>query len=207
MSGLPVTDQDLMLYVDGELDAQRVADVEAELARSPRARELVASIQHAGALVRAHADERASAAGADGIADLVMSRIDAETAANVVPLPDRSHSPRSAGVRQPSSRSGLWYAVGGLAAAAAAALVVWRLVGADLTPQALNPPHPSVEPPSPAGPEVASARSAVPDADQEPSVSVDAVDFGARTGTIFYVPADKGTTTIVWLSDEESGGD
>ncbi len=195
MSKLPVTDLDLMLYADGELDGDRVAEVEAELARSERARRVVASIRRAGDLVRAHADESAGQAGADGIAAAVLGRIEA------VRLEDRQKTPAVA--RGPSS---WWYAMGGLAAAAAVAMVVWRVVGAGLTAQVADGPAPSDVPPGVSGTEVASARLPAPDCDPEPSVSVDAVDFGARTGTIFYVPADKGTTTIVWLSDDESGG-
>jgi Ni,Fe-hydrogenase maturation factor len=45
------------------------------------------------------------------------------------------------------------------------------------------------------------------DNDPEPAVSIDAVDFGANAGTIFYVPSDHGTTTVVWVSDDEAGAD
>jgi len=41
--------------------------------------------------------------------------------------------------------------------------------------------------------------------DQEPAVLVDAIDFGAHTGTIFYIPTGTHTTTVVWLTDDESG--
>lgn len=206
MSTLPVTDLELMLYVDGELDPSRLPDVEAELARSPRARQVVASIEESGALLRAHVDERAKTAGADSIVHDVMSRLAAEGPGKVVQLPARTARPGAQAAAAPFVRSGVWYAVGGLAAAAAAALVIWRLVGSGLTPQPADAPRASAQPPQLVGTEVASARSPAPDVDPEPSVSVDAVDFGARTGTIFYVPADKGTMTIVWLSDDESGG-
>lgn len=204
MNRLPVTDQELMLYVDGELDDDRVADVEAEIKRSQHARDVLISLGQAGALVRSVADARAQAAGADTIVDDVMARIAAETAGNVVELRSRAKG----AVQETSSasaRTTVWYALGGLAAAAAVALVIWRIAGADLAPQAHNdlpPPHTAET----AGTEVASTGIPAPDYDPEPSVSVDAVDFGARTGTIFYVPADTGTTTIVWLSDDESGG-
>jgi anti-sigma factor RsiW len=195
MSKLPVTDLELMLYADGELDGDRLAEVEAELARSERARRVVASIRRTGDLLRAQVDETAGHAGADDVAAAVMRTIEAAR------LEEGRKTPSV--VRGPSS---WWYAMGGLAAAAAVAMVVWRVVGAGLATQVADGPAPSGGPASVSGTEVASARLPAPDYDPEPSVSVDAVDFGARTGTIFYVPADKGTTTIVWLSDDESGG-
>ncbi len=42
----PAADMDLLAYVDGTLDATRVADVEARLARDPEAREAVAQWRH-----------------------------------------------------------------------------------------------------------------------------------------------------------------
>jgi hypothetical protein len=48
------------------------------------------------------------------------------------------------------------------------------------------------------------------EADDEHGVEVAAVDFGARIGSIFYVPtglaASNATTTVVWLNDEAAGG-
>lgn len=45
------------------------------------------------------------------------------------------------------------------------------------------------------------------DEELSPTVAVNAVDFGSRTGTVFYVPNDRGsTTTVVWVTDDELGG-
>jgi hypothetical protein len=48
-----------------------------------------------------------------------------------------------------------------------------------------------------------------PEGEIEHGVEVAAVDFGTRTGTIFYVPMDadssKHTTTVVWLADDVGG--
>jgi hypothetical protein len=46
--------------------------------------------------------------------------------------------------------------------------------------------------------------------DREHGVVVSAVDFGARLGAIFYVPAESAgstTTTVVWLADDPAEGD
>jgi len=37
---------------------------------------------------------------------------------------------------------------------------------------------------------------------------IDVVDFGARPGTIFYVPSeDESTTAVVWLTEDDTGPD
>lgn len=177
-----------MLYADGELDDVRAAEVEAYLAEAPHDRAVVATIFELGALVRESADERAARAGADDVADWVMARIERD---KVVPL-RREQGP-------------IWpVALGGLAAAAAVALLAWRFAGLDLTVPGKPEPSATAAAPHP-DMVVASASVPSPDYDPEPEVSVDAIDFGARTGTIFYVPGDTGTTTVVWLSDDEAG--
>jgi anti-sigma factor RsiW len=185
-----------MMFADGELDAERAAEVEAYLERSSEARAVVATFAEIGAQVRGYADDIARNAGADGIADNVMARIE-RGPDNVVPL----RKPV-----EPAKPSVAALAFGGLAAAAAVALLVWRVAGVGVVPvdtprvaETAAPPRPELV--------VASATAPAPDYDPEPTVSVDAIDFGARTGTIFYVPTDTGTTTtVVWLSDEETGG-
>ena len=95
------------------------------------------------------------------------------------------------------------YGLAGIAAAAAVALGMWGR----------NPPSPQATvamvkrgSPDGAGPDTPS--EAIPgegDGPQdEPSVKVASVDFGAKVGTIYYVPKDTrgATTTVVWLADE-----
>src|SRR5262245_48536328 len=89
------TDLDLMLYVDGELEPERIPVVEAELERSARLRQKVAALRLAAELVSESALERASDA-VDGIAGAVMARIaagegaaessGAHQAAEIVPI-------------------------------------------------------------------------------------------------------------------------
>ncbi len=54
------------------------------------------------------------------------------------------------------------------------------------------------------GPAVASTAQAEVDSEESPSVEVASVDFGKRSGAIYYVAgASQGATTpVVWLSDE-----
>ncbi|PIE05867.1 MAG: hypothetical protein CSA75_02505 [Sorangium cellulosum] len=187
--------EDLMLYADGELDPERVAEVESYLEQSQEARDVVATIFEIGDVVRLSAEQWAKTKGADDIADRVIAEVEKQAKSNVVDL--STYRPGS-----------IWpVALGGLAAAAAVALIAWRFAGLELAPTSYAV---DVAASASAGePEmvVASAHVPISDDDPEPTVSVDAIDFGARTGTIFYVPSDTGTTTVVWLTDDEAGGD
>lgn len=198
MGAVPMAD--LMSYVDGELDEGREAEVEARLRQDPHASAVVATLFEMGERVREVADARARDAGADDIARWVMDCIEQEKAGNVVVL-----RPASSVESVPARVGSIWpMAVGGLAAAAAVALLVWRFAGFDL----VQPASEQAEALPSTNPEMVVASAPLPavDYDPEPGVSVDVVDFGARTGTIFYVPSDTGTTTVVWLTDDEAGG-
>ncbi len=112
--GPPPTDEEIMLWFDGEGDSRRAAEVEAFVAKNPRARAIVAALQKAASIVESDALARAGASGADSIADSVMAAIDAEPA-RVVPLP----------VRASRARRFPFASIGVLVAAAAAAVIVF----------------------------------------------------------------------------------
>lgn len=211
MSDRQLSNLDLMRYADGEIEPEREAEVEALLRQSNEARATVEAFGVIGELVRAAADERAASAGADAIADQVMARIESEQREALQLLPASSTGLPSLGQRVSRARRirrQFIYAtcgVTGLALAAAVALLVGRFAGSDVRSLLQAPSGGLVS----SGPElvVASAPSLVAEhEDIEPSVMVEAVEFGAHTGTIFYVPNGTGTTTVVWLTDEESGG-
>ena len=188
---------ELMCYFDGELEAVRASEVEAWLERNPSERKVLDSLQFSQEIFR---ETQRDYSSADSIANAVMDRIekaDVKTAkAQVIHL-------------QTPASSRQWpvalVAFGGLAAAAVVALAVWKLAGPSLLQNAPVSASRGVTVGSSENSGL-SPSSPVSDQDLEPSVSVDAVDFGAHTGTIFYVPTDTGTTTVVWLADEEVGG-
>src|SRR5260370_5168939 len=74
----PPTDQELMLYVDGELEVGRAAEIDAPLAADPRSRAVVAALRRGAKALASDALERAEASGADSIADGVMAAIEGE---------------------------------------------------------------------------------------------------------------------------------
>ncbi|XXX74974.1 hypothetical protein WMF30_45705 [Sorangium sp. So ce134] len=217
----PPTDLELMLYVDGELDEARHRQVEEYVLHDPRCRAKVAGLVTAADMIR---DSALASSAADGIADGVMAKILEEQRADAKPKggavaqplaasppadPPRARA-RPQGSPANDNARGI-FALTAVAVAAAAAMMVWGRTGTEAPSAALTAPAPSaVLAPPPAAP--AHEPAAAPGAEGEvgPGVEVAAVDFGARMGSIFYVPREAAasgpTTTVVWLSDEGPGG-
>ena len=206
---------ELMLFADGELHGQRRIEVEAWLAGNRHAQAKIATVHEMGAVVREATDQRAACWGADAIADLVMSRLDespsSEPAVKVGAISvSRLRRTVMRDLRPPTTHrrfiAPLAIASTGFAMAAAVALVVWHFAGMGV--HALTQVPSAVVMPSEPGALVASAGPIVPPEveEAEPGVSVDLIEFGAHAGTIFYVPTGTGTTTVVWLTDDEPGG-
>lgn len=188
------TDEELMLFVDGELDPAREAEVAAHVASDPIGRRKVLALRFAGEVLRE--TQREASAPLD-LADAVMGQIDAldRSISRVVPL----DAARRRGVARRI------YAMAAVAVAAAAALAVWARAGAVVE----SSPSMAVSVlPSPSLGLVAPPPEPEPEAQplQEHGAEVAAVDFGARTGSIFYVPteaAERNVLAVVWISDAE----
>lgn len=222
-----VSDLDLMLYLDGELDDERYEQVRRTLTRNKILRSKLSALEVSSSIVR----ERALDAAANiDFADAVMAKImanktdvslDERDAAPVVheareratndtpPVRLEKLAPRA----KPSNDNARGiFALAAVAVAAAASLMIWGRLA----------PSPSSGPTEPVAmvttPEVAPAAPPMelqpaPAAeaevmeDQEMGVEVAAVDFGSKVGTIFYVPTEaatsKHTTTVVWLTDPD----
>lgn len=222
------TDMELMLYVDGELDDARRAEIEAHLAQSESGRRKIAALRIGSGMVREHA--MASAKDFD-IASAVMATIDAVAADP--PAKSSAKSParkegaeaevidigarKAAAVDKPKAandNSRSIFTLAAIAVAAAAALMIWGKMGADPGRSADSAPvtakeAPVMPAPPPENPPAPSAEVASAESDSEHGVEVAAVDFGAHMGTIFYVPTDTAagaTTTVVWVDDEIAGG-
>ena len=176
------TDQELMLWVDGELDEARAAEVEAFVRRDARVRAVVSALSEGGAMLAYGALEDAGARGADSIVDRVMATVEADAAerGDVVRLPRKRRMTLAVGV--------------GAAISLAAAVLLfvgsqraWRL--SPLTDGRVTGALVAEGPTSP----------------ELPGAFIDVVDFGARSGTIFYVPSEgDSTTAVVWLTEDES---
>src|SRR5262249_50888947 len=146
-----------------------------------RARAIVAALRLGSDLIESDAVRRAGLGGADGIVDAVMDNLEAEASRRFISSPKRA----------PRWRAPAITAAGfALALAAAWALVVGstRSVGKH--------------------DEVAKQHGSVVDdtlGTDARTASVEVVDFGARPGTIFYVPSEgESAMTVVWLTDDDS---
>jgi anti-sigma factor RsiW len=176
-----------MLWVDGELDPARAGEIRELVERDPRLRALVGALREGAEIVTDEALRHAELEGADSIADNVMEAIDAAASRHLI---------------APVKRPPAWRAPAAAAMAIAlAAAAAWTLIfPRELTPVAKRAP--------------ASISSGATAASAEETtifgVSIDVVDFGARPGTIFYVPSeDESILTVVWLTEDDtpSSGD
>lgn len=225
--GSPPTDLELMLWADGELDEGRAREVEAYVLRDASSRAKVAGMDVVGAAIREHEPSTL----ADGIADAVMARVEREGANGigrvdavrkrvngVEPGADPASATRRlapvAAPQQPANDSSARriFVLAAIAAAVAAGLMIWGRMDAEPHRAEIQAP-PSAEVvvvPAPSQ-RPAPEAPAAPGDEGEPGVEVAAVDFGARMGTIFYIPTGSSehspTTTVVWLSDEGTGGE
>lgn len=214
----PPTDLELMLYVDGELDEARRLQVEHYLLHDPSCRAKVEGLTAVADVIRDSA--LASSAAADGIADVVMAKIGEERSsaaevtgnADVPPLAAPPPGARAPFQKAPANDNARGIvALAALAAAAAAAMMIWGRTEPE-APRAVTASPPPAEVAAPQAPPGDEPTVAAPPAEGEigPGVEIAAVDFGARMGTVFYVPreatASGPTTTVVWLSDDGPGG-
>ncbi|MEJ7730060.1 MAG: hypothetical protein WKG00_12670 [Polyangiaceae bacterium] len=101
------------------------------------------------------------------------------------------------------------WALTAVAVAAAAAFMIWGKAGdgpvADPTRPSTSqlPVDPTVELVGNPPPDLPTT----PDTDVVGGVEVATIDFGSTHGSVFYVPGSGGeTTTVVWLADDEPGG-
>jgi anti-sigma factor RsiW len=175
---------ELMLFADGELDAERAAVVADWLEHHDEARSKITAMHMVSGIVRQEADARS--AGAADLVDAIMAEVAKE------PAKVRTRRPRF-----PRSRA--LSVAGGAVLAAAAALLLWSR-------HEVPTPHAGAVANGSASP----AASAVEGSAHEHGVEVWSVDFGSQSGAVFYVPSEgsaSGTTTVVWVSEDETGGE
>lgn len=184
----PRDQQRLMLLHDCELSEDEARELALELERDEVARETLEGLTQLGDFVRAVETPRLTSA--DRIAGDVLARLEEERRV-VVPLDSRRGKTR------------WWWWVAPAAAAAAVLLLVTER-GAGPTSPAAGPTarvamEPSIQPalaPSPLPPEDTGS------VELSSAASIESVDFGPRTGTIFMVSAGQAETPVVWLVDE-----
>jgi len=189
----------LMRYHDGAVSEEEAVCVEEALEQEPALLEELEAYSELGSFVRAWAERRSE--HEIDIADSVMAKIEAleppsvATPVNLAPV--HSIWPRVA----------TWVSLS--AAIAAGAMLVFRSWSA---------PHvqPGAHAPSAAEPsaQVAATAVAPPDVSaaleeepKDPPATIESVDFGKTSGTVFVVSTDSAETPVVWTPDDDQVDD
>jgi anti-sigma factor RsiW len=185
--GGPPTDLELMLWVDGELDAGRAGEISDYIRTDPRARAIVNALREGSLTIAEDALRHAELSDADTIADNVMEAIDAAASRHLI---------------APVARAPAWRAPAIAAISIAfAAAAAWTFIF----------PSELAKPVAGRAPAVSSGATAVASEEEaKEGVWIDVVDFGTRPGTIFYVPSeDESILPVVWLTEDDtpSSGD
>lgn len=206
---------ELMAYADGELAGDDLARVEAILAKSAEARQVVEAlgVPAIGAWLGVSSiGSSIGSAKADGIADAVMAKIEASSAAPTPKVSDMAaaREKRAARIRFAAA----------LAAVAAVAAGVIAYIGTESpSPQrnrtaatvqeTATVPSPVVLPaPVPSSNE---EQNTLASAEAE-GVEVNEVETPSRDVSVFYLPSTVGatanmnpTSVVVWLGDDNGG--
>jgi anti-sigma factor RsiW len=198
----------LMAYVDGEVDADEIPEVEALLAKSDEARDIVAQHEAVGDWVRRLGEDIGTAKGAsvDRIAADVMREVEKLGGAKVITL-ERERARRDLN-RQRVKEFGALAAV----AAVAAGLYLWP--GTPEAGPAAAAPVAAVETAAPSETAAPAVPAATEDEEATPSavasngaggVDVETVESPTHPVSVFYVPASQtanAQSVVVWIGEE-----
>jgi anti-sigma factor RsiW len=193
------SDLELMLYGDGELDEGRRAEVEAWLAGDATGRAKLVAMGSVGEALRDGASRRELP---DGLMEAILEATTGAPTTAPAPAPKTAPADLAAARAARRHAEGMrrFYVVAATLVAAAAAVLVW-------TRHEEGRAAPGVS--STGAPTSVTQIAQTPNADprSEHGVEVWSVDFGAASGAVLYVPSESptsGTTTVVWLSGDES---
>jgi negative regulator of sigma E activity len=177
----------LMRYHDGEVSDEEARFVAHALEHEPALLEELAAYTELGSFVRVFAEQRLPQQPFD-ISERVMRAIE----------------PPKARVHSLLPRLATWVSLG-VAIAAGSVLVVrsWSAPPAPAIGAHTGGAGESAElmprSSSSAAPEVSAALEEEP---KPPPATIESVDFGANTGTVFVVSTDSSDTPVVWMPDD-----
>lgn len=197
-----VTEEQLSAYFDGELDPGERAQVEQWLARDGAGRAALAELGVMRGAITVSLDAEAAkvpAARFEQIWDEIDRALDRETAAHLPAAPVPSLWARMLGVLRPA-----WVPVAAVAGVAAVAIVF--VSGGAVTPTnttelAASNPVPTVAAPAPALAPDAEAVFPLPEMYE---AEIERIEFGGKNGRIGTIEGKRGTTTVIWVSDEDA---
>lgn len=197
-----VTEEQLSAYFDGELDPAERAVVEQWLARDAAGRATLAELGVMRDAITVSLDAEAAkvpAARFEQIWDEIDRALDRETAAHQPAAAVPSLWTRMLGVLRPA-----WLPVAAVAGVAAVAIVF--VSGGAVT--STNSPEVAASKPTPTIP--APALAAVPEveavfpAPDMHEAEIERIEFGGKNGRIGTIEGKRGTTTVIWVSDEDA---
>ena len=217
-----IGDQELMRYLDGELDDDRMRELDVLIEHNDEAQAKLAGLGAVSQLLRERAD---SDERGDGIADWVMTKIDSGEAehgddAEVIDMPlsprlDNITTPVGGSDAPANDNSRSIFMIAGLAAAVAAGLFFWGQETPDATLAELAPGA-TEAPAALTAPDRASTAAdrgaAVPsiaepiadDGSDAKVVEVASVEWGSGLGQVFEVgDSASAATLVVWVNDTE----
>ena len=179
-------DSDLMAFADSELDERALRELEEQLARDPAARRKIEALGELGELVRGHLELSADAVPQKKF-DALWREIDKGMDRESVKEPAAASAPQPAGVWR---RIGRWFdhyrghvITGAVSAGAVAALALvirgdgeigQRGGGIDAQPVMHRP------------------------------AEIQALDTPGGTGTVFNLQDEDGSTTVIWVTPEDT---
>ena len=199
-------DSELMAFADGELDERESRDLEARLAREPALRGKVDGVTEVGEVVRGHLELAADAVPQKRF-DALWREIDKAIDRDAEPArePAKVVAPADGGVVR---RIGRWFdryrghvLTGAVSAGAVAALAL-LLRGPGATDGG-----------SAGGGTMASGSARVPDDPATPPqptmvhyqpTEIESLDTPGGTGTVFNLEDEDGSTTVIWVTPEDT---
>lgn len=211
-----ISEQQLSAYFDGELSPAERAEVEQWLARDaaasagPSGRAVLAELglmrDALGASLNAEA-ARVPEARFEQIWDEIDRALDRDTSAHQPAAPSPSLWARALGMLRP-----VWVPVVATAGVAAVLLAVVNGGAVPTDPSATNTAELVASKPEPR-PAVTPAPVLVAAAEVEPSfpepymreADIERIEFSGKQGRIGTIEGKRGTTTVIWVSDEDAG--
>lgn len=192
---------ELMAFADGEVAPPRALEIERWLAEHPDDRRFVEQLAGLGHLVR----EVTPRGKAPDLTDSIFAAIEREAPVRSGPRLVRSaaQTPLPIDPPRPSLLSRLRVPSSILVLAAAAALLLWWRSAPTSDPLLLASASPTE---APSGSDMIASASAMGDDDvvNDDGSTINAIEFGAQSGAIFYVRGAAHASAVVWIDDNDS---
>lgn len=196
---------DLLAYLDGELEGDAAAAVEARL-RTDRAYAARAkAMQAIGDFLRKDADRLYESAKVDAIVDDVLAKVREGRKEELAELVSLSQiPPPTSRLTRKKKNTVIWVAFGGVMAAAAA-MILWVGTAGNKGVAPVASSTQSAAPPE----TVAVVKTATPPPSNPPvpatndEVEVEGLEVGSEA-TVIYMRGDDGSSPVVWITGREA---